>query len=111
LHCLCNRGQIATQQRLRREPQAGEDFAADDPVRARRKPVVLPLAQDEIVDRPILRPPDHVLPHPISTIDIQLLMQVIADAAGRDLGDQLWRAGNIIVFINDRLSPGMLRNH
>ena len=96
--------QVTGQKRGRIEPEAGEDRAAEDPIRRERHRLVSALAKDEPVDLPVEHAPDDVFADAIAAIDVSFSCEVVAGAAGGDLGDKLGRALDVIVFA-DRV-PG-----
>src|SRR5438094_81501 len=79
------------------EPEAGEDLAAVNAVRPRRKRFEAPFAQDEPVNGVLQDPPDDVFPDPVPAVRIHLVEQVVAYARRRNLDDQLGRAVYITV--------------
>src|SRR5262249_23607224 len=81
----------------RGEPKAGEHRTAEDAVGRRRQGPEPPVAVNEPVDLSIEDPPDDILADPVAAIDVQLLPQVIADAAGRDLRDQFGSPFDVVV--------------
>ena len=66
----------------------GKASLREHAVGPRGQGLVLSLAKHEPVDLAILDPPDDVFLDTVAPVGVELLTQVVADAAGGDLGDQ-----------------------
>jgi hypothetical protein len=103
------RRSVAAQQRRHVEPEAGECRAAKDSVPVAAHRLVAPAGQHEPVDLGVVDPVREVLPYAAAPVDAELVAQVIARAAGRDLDDELWWAFDVALGPQPRGSAALGR--
>lgn len=72
----------------------------EDAVDAGLQPIVAPVTEKEPVDRAIEDAPYHVLAHLVAAVGRQILPEIVAGAAGGNLGDQL---GGSLLFRSRRM--------
>jgi len=77
--------EIYIYQRRRVEPQTGKDRAAQGTVLSRQEWLVPRFAEDEPVDLPLGDAPDDVFADTVSLVSLELVVQVVAGAAGCDM--------------------------
>src|SRR5687767_10416086 len=82
-------GGVAANHRGRVEPEAGEDLALENAVAVGDEAPVAPAVQGEPVDRLVVDAPDDVLADAVAAVGFELVVQVVAGAAGGDLAGQL----------------------
>lgn len=81
-------GQVVAKQGRRIEPQTGEDIAVEQARGVGFEAFVAVFAQYEPVDRSVPDAPYHVLANSVAAIGPELVVQIIAGAAGSHLDDQ-----------------------
>ena len=96
---------LAAHQGGRIEPEAGKHRAAKDAIGRRGHQLESPFAVHEPVDLAVEDPPDDILAHAVSAVGVELLPQVVTDAAGGDFRDQLGRSLDVIILADAGLSP------
>ncbi len=92
-------GEVAAQEGGRVEPQPRKDRAAQGAVSSEGDGLVAVLPQDEPVDLSIEHTPDDILVNAVAPVGLSLIVQVVADAAGGDLGDQVGGADDVAFLI------------
>jgi hypothetical protein len=78
---------VAAHKGVRIEPESGKRGTLEDAVGCGSEWFVPPVVIHEPVDLTIRDAPDAVFPHAVTAIGTELLPQIIANAAGGDLGD------------------------
>ena len=67
-------------------------------------------AEDKPVDLAIEHAPDHVFADAIAAIDLALRPQIVADAAGGDLGHELRGSRDVVVIVDASLATAIRSN-
>ncbi len=99
-----NRLAIVLNQRGRMEPEARKDLAAEDSVSRRMNRLKAPASVRVPVHLAVEYPPDHIFAHAVASVDLELLAQIEADAAGGHLGDEFRRPLNISIVADPDLT-------
>src|SRR5208283_5987860 len=71
----------------------------------------LAIAKDKPVDLSILHAPDDVFTDAATTVDVELLVEIDAHAAGCDLRDQFGGSFNVVIFRDAGLTTALGINH
>jgi hypothetical protein len=93
---------VAAQQRRGVEPHPREPEASHDAGGARRQALVGAAAQHEPIDGVVLGAQHEVFLDAGAPVDVQLLVQVIADGTRSDLDQQFGRAVDVVVLVDAR---------
>ena len=101
-----HRGEITAKHRVQRQTQSGKDTAVSQVVRVGLKRPVRAVGQLEPVDAMLQGPPDQILAHAVAPVRVELVVEIVRGAAGRDLGDELRRALDVVVVAQPGLSAG-----
>src|SRR5262245_10024046 len=102
------REQVAAQQRRDVEPQPREHAALQQAVAVRLHTCVCTAFDHEPVDLAVVEAVHEVLEDAVAAVGVQLLVEVIADAARRDLDDEFGRTLEVAVLGHTALSAGTL---
>jgi hypothetical protein len=97
---------VAAEQCRRVQPETRKDCAPVDAGGVRGEGFVGAFPQDEPVDRPVQHPPHDILPDAGAPVDVQLHVQIVADAAGCHLHDELRPSQDIAIPVDLCLASG-----
>src|SRR5262245_36790869 len=104
------RQQVTAQQRCDVEPQPRERAAPQQTVAVRLHAHVAAAFEHEPVDLAVVDAVYEVLEYAVAAVGVQLLVQVVADAACRDLDDEFGRTLEVAVLGDAALAAGGLGN-
>src|SRR5262245_7715580 len=108
LEHLVNPDQVAADEGMGVQPQAGKSFASQETLPAERQRLVFAVAKHVPGNCLLGHTPDQVLANFVSPIDLELGFQVEARRAGGHFRRQLRRTGNTVISINKGM-PASLR--